>query len=113
MASLIPPPRWLPACALIVAAWATAPAIAQPRPPAPAAPTATRADPLDARAEVPMLVHESPFLRYRRLGADQPMNWREANDTVGRIGGWRTYAREAQPPAPAASAPTSTPGPRP
>ncbi len=28
--------------------------------------------------------------------------WRESNDTVGRIGGWRAYAREAQEGAPAA-----------
>jgi hypothetical protein len=25
-------------------------------------------------------------------------SWREANDTVNRIGGWRAYAREAKPP---------------
>ena len=28
--------------------------------------------------------------------AEQPVgSWRDANDTVGRIGGWRAYAREA------------------
>ncbi len=28
---------------------------------------------------------------------DQPVrSWREANDHVGKIGGWRTYAKEAQ-----------------
>ena len=28
--------------------------------------------------------------------ADQPVqSWREANDQVGRIGGWRSYAKEA------------------
>lgn len=26
----------------------------------------------------------------------QPVPWREANEQVGRIGGWRAYAREAQ-----------------
>lgn len=113
MASLTPPPRWLLACALIAAAWATAPTLAQPRPPATAASTVPRADPMDAQAEVPTLVHESAFLRYRRLGADRPLGWREANDTVGRIGGWRTYAREAQAPTGAGSAPPATPGPRP
>ena len=25
-----------------------------------------------------------------------PLAWREANDAVERIGGWRAYAREAQ-----------------
>lgn len=29
-------------------------------------------------------------------------SWREANDTVGRIGGWRAYAREAAQPDSAA-----------
>lgn len=45
-------------------------------------------------------------------------SWREANDRVGLIGGWRAYAREAQAPAgpaaPASQAPGSpavTPGP--
>ena len=29
--------------------------------------------------------------------AEQPVgSWRDANDTVGRIGGWRAYAREVQ-----------------
>ena len=38
--------------------------------------------------------------------SDEPIqSWRESNDTVGKIGGWRVYAREAQgaPAAPAAS----------
>ena len=37
--------------------------------------------------------------------ADEPvMSWRDANDTVGRIGGWKTYAREREPaPQPSAS----------
>ena len=38
--------------------------------------------------------------QYRRLG-DETHPWREANDTVNRIGGWRVYAREAQQPDPA------------
>lgn len=105
--------RWLQTAALFAAAGALAPAAAQTRPAAPAASTAPRADPLDARARVPTQVHESAFAAYRRLGPDQTLGWREANDNVGRIGGWRAYAREAQQPAPAASAPAATPGPRP
>lgn len=37
--------------------------------------------------------------------ADEPVtSWREANDAVGRIGGWKTYARERdQPPAPSSA----------
>ena len=53
-------------------------------------------DPLDPRATVPALTYESSFSQYRRLGDEKPVSWREANDTVARIGGWRVYAREAQ-----------------
>lgn len=30
---------------------------------------------------------------------EKTINWKEANDLTGRIGGWRAYAREAQQPA--------------
>lgn len=61
----------------------------------------TRPDPLDAKAQVPSLRYESSFAQFRRIGDDKPMTWREANDAVARIGGWRVYAREAQQPEPA------------
>ena len=63
-----------------------------------------RPDPLDPKASIPPLVHGSAFLQYRSL-ADAPVgSWRDANDTVTRIGGWRVYARDAaQPASPAAS----------
>ena len=63
-----------------------------------------RPDPLDPKASIPPLVHGSAFVQYRRL-ADAPVgSWRDANDTVTRIGGWRAYARDAaQPASPAAS----------
>ena len=65
---------------------------------------AARPDPLDAKASVPALNYESSFSQYRRLGDDKPVSWRDANDTVTRIGGWRVYAREAQQPEPAPAA---------
>jgi len=64
----------------------------------PTAAPATRADPLDAKASVPALSYRSSFARYRAFSDDKPLSWREANDAVARIGGWRVYAREAQPP---------------
>jgi hypothetical protein len=65
-----------------------------------------RPDPADAKALVPALQHRSAIADYRRLdGPAPPVPWREANDRVERIGGWRAYAREAQAPAPSASAP--------
>lgn len=72
-----------------------------------------RADPLDAQARVPAFTHASSLSSYRRLGDDKRIAWKEANETVNRIGGWRAYAREAQQPEPAASAPAgrTTPAP--
>jgi hypothetical protein len=71
--------------------------------------TATRRlDPADAQAEVPALVHSSAFTSYRAAGEIEVGSWREANDTVARIGGWRVYAREAaQPDAPASPEPAA------
>ena len=66
-------------------------------------PTASRPDPLDAKAQVPATRYESSFAQFRRIGDDKPVAWREANDAVARIGGWRVYAREAQQPDPAAA----------
>ena len=65
---------------------------------------AARPDPLDAKASVPALSYESSFSQHRRLGEEKPVSWRDANDTVTRIGGWRVYAREAQQPDPAPAA---------
>ena len=76
--------------------------------------TAARPDPLDPKASVPTLRYESSFAQYRRLGEEKPVSWRDANDTVTRIGGWRVYAREAQQPDPVpTSAPESAPAAKP
>ncbi|TXH59059.1 MAG: hypothetical protein E6Q93_09605 [Burkholderiaceae bacterium] len=51
------------------------------------------------------LQYVSPLRAYKPY-ADQPVeSWREANDRVGRIGGWRAYAKEAQMGQPAKDAP--------
>ena len=42
------------------------------------------------------LHYTSPIGGYQSF-KDQPLlSWREANDRVGQIGGWKAYAREAQ-----------------
>ncbi len=70
------------------------------------APLARASDPANPQAAVPRAVHSSAFAGYRRQAEPAPIAWKEANDTVTRIGGWRTYAREAaEPSAPAASTP--------
>jgi hypothetical protein len=66
---------------------------------------AARPDPLDPQAAVPRLTHESAFKHYRGQRDEKLRGWKDANDEVGRIGGWRAYAREAQQ----ADAPASQP----
>lgn len=55
-----------------------------------------------ARPELPsQLSYVSPLRAYKAY-ADQPVeSWREANDRVGRIGGWRAYAKEIRSSEPA------------
>jgi len=72
---------------------------------------AQQGDPADARTPVPRAEAPRALDAYRRLDEAAATPWREANDQVLRIGGWRAYAREAAqpaqpaPPAPPASAP--------
>ena len=82
-------PAAFTALALLAMPW---PAIGQGDRPLP------RPDPLDAQAAVPPFVHASALAFYRRLGEVPVGSWREANDTVTRIGGWRAYTREASQP---------------
>ena len=65
------------------------------------------ADPLDPLARVPQTTYQSPLINYRGFGEDQPTSWREANETVNRIGGWRAYARESMPTDAAPASPSS------
>lgn len=73
-------------------------------------------DPLNPQAAVPPARHDTSLARYRPAGQIEVAPWKATNDAVGRIGGWRAYAREASAPpaappraasapAPAASAP--------
>jgi hypothetical protein len=66
-------------------------------------------------------VHTSSLASYRPLGDDKRIDWKQANETVNRIGGWRTYharhsSQSLAPTAPAgrvASAPAPIPAPAP
>ena len=75
------------------------------------APAPTRPDPLNPGTAVPAATHTSALARYRSASEVKVGSWRDANDAVTRIGGWRVYAREAaqaEPapaPAPAAAQP--------
>ena len=39
--------------------------------------------------------YRSAFEGYQPYTDEKIVNWKEANDTAGRIGGWREYAKEA------------------
>jgi hypothetical protein len=70
-------------------------------------------DPLDAAQPVPAIQHRSAIATHRRHAEQALVPWREANDTVARIGGWRTYAREVSPgdvPSNAPGTPQAAPG---
>lgn len=59
-----------------------------------AAPPGVR-DPGDPQAAVPAVRYRSAFERYRANAEVEVGSWRQSNDDVGRIGGWRVYGREA------------------
>jgi len=69
-------------------------------------------DPKNAAPASVTLSYRSAFADYRAYSEQAVGSWREANDNVGKIGGWRVYAKEArQPegtPAPAASPQVNT-----
>ena len=89
-------PRALPGLLLTI----TLAAQAQAQP----VPTGARPDPLDPKTSVPALRYSSSLAQHRNGGDAKPVSWKEANDAVARIGGWRVYAREAQQPDPAPAA---------
>lgn len=93
----------------------TPPARSQSSSPSPSDSTRTAHSPnaAAAQAAIPKLSYRSPFGAYQTDKVEEPRSWREVNDRVGAIGGWRAYAREAQlstatPPAPAPQ-PATTP----
>ena len=59
--------------------------------------------------------YRSAFQGYQPFDEGKLLPWKESNDSVGKIGGWRAYAREAQQDkpqeasAPAAAAPVPAP----
>lgn len=58
-----------------------------------------------AHAQAPALP-TSVFDSYRPYTEEPLVNWKAANDTTARIGGWREYARQAQE---LSSKPSNTP----
>lgn len=82
------------AAALAWCAVAASPAGAQTASPARPASAASAALSSEAPAAVP--TYRSAFDGFRGFAAQPVGSWRGANDVVGRVGGWKSYAREAQ-----------------
>lgn len=47
-------------------------------------------------AQPASIASSSGLESYQPFAEGKVLPWRQANDAVGRIGGWRAYAREAQ-----------------
>lgn len=69
--------------------------------------TAQPSAPKPTTAEPGAGLYRSAFSAYRRYGDEPVVPWKQANDVVGRIGGWKAYAQEAA--APSAPAGASAP----
>lgn len=79
-----------------------------------AAPTTAVAPVAPTASSSSSLRYESVFARYQSYRDEKTGSWREANETVDRIGGWRAYAKEAQrPDAGAPSTPVAPTPPQP
>jgi hypothetical protein len=90
--------HFLPRLAPVVLALASVPAAAQ-----------SAATPALTPGAGEGFVRTTPLENYKPFIDENLIPWREANDTVGRIGGWREYAREARPPEPTPSTPPTQP----
>jgi len=59
----------------------------------------------DQKSAAPTTSYRSVFDDYVAPSDDKLVSWRDANELVKSIGGWRVYARESQQSAPANAAP--------
>ena len=71
---------------------------AMPSAPPSAMTTSTTSAPGSAADRALPLQFESVLSRYKPMTVQKLGSWREANDTVTRIGGWRSYLKESQTP---------------
>ena len=88
-------PHFVFRCIAMVCAALAATAFAQQTPPPAARPTAQDA--------APSSVYRSAWSGYRPFSDEKVISWKDANDEVRRIGGWRAYLRESQSGQPSGS----------
>ncbi len=92
-------------CSAALTANAQSPGQSSPAAPAGLVPAAA------TTSSAPALPFGSALAGYQPFAETKVQPWRDTNDTVGRVGGWRAYSREARAPqadngvAPALAAP--------
>ena len=72
-----------------------------------------QASPPEAASQPTLLTtlqYSSPIQAYQGYVEQPVQSWRTANDRVGQIGGWRTYAKEAKTQAPSSPSQDAAPG---
>jgi hypothetical protein len=92
--------RWLSLSGLLLS---SSLAVAQP------VSTDGPADPDAASLAAYQLQYFSVFTDYQNFREQPVHSWQESNDNVGKIGGWRFYARDAQQPDNGSSADDAKP----
>lgn len=82
--------------------------------------TVSRPDPANPKLEVPPVRYESAFAGYRPFRDGPVASWRESNELVEKLGGWKAFASDKVPDIPgspgsgkepASIAPSKAPGP--
>lgn len=86
-----------PLCSLAALALLSALSLANAQQAVPASPPPATT-PASA-APAPMLPFRSALEGYQPYTDEKTVDWKAANDTTARIGGWRAYAKEASAPA--------------
>lgn len=100
-----------PTLAIGVALALSAPVGAQPAPTSPVAPAGHVAHAARTPNDPVSLQFRSVFDGYQSFRDEKVGSWRDANDTVNRVGGWREYLKEAQRAEPTPSrTPSAVPG---
>ena len=67
-------------------------------------------DAKNAESAAGTLSYRSVFADYRAYSEQPVVSWVDANDTVGKIGGWRTYSKESREAGQADDSPAPGPG---
>ena len=100
--------RQLAALSICVATAASAQTMVAPAVTPVAAPAVAPAPMAPPSQTAPPAAYRSAFEGYQAYSDEKIAPWKESNDTVGKVGGWRAYAKEAQEPqAPGARQPAA------